>query len=61
MLSHPCGAGKPLVGQPNGRPSESRRVYSCSIPNQGSSSLHFSQASAQALRWFVSNGVPSYL
>lgn len=59
--SHPCGAGKPLLGHPNGRPSESSIVYSCSIPNHASSSLHFSQTSAQALRWFVSNGVPSYL
>lgn len=61
MQTHPCGPGNPLCGHPSGLPSISSKVYSCSIPNQGSSAATFVATSAAALRWFVSNGVLSYL
>lgn len=49
-----CGPGKPFLGQPKGLPSMSRRVYSCSMPNQGTVSFAASMAAAHAARLLVS-------
>ncbi len=50
----PCGPGKPFFGHPNGCRSWSRRVYSCSIPNQGWWSVALSITSLQDFLLFVS-------
>jgi len=59
--THPCGAGKPFLGQPSGRPSMSNNVYSCSMPNHGSSAATLVATSLHAFRLLVASGVPSYL
>lgn len=51
----PWGPGKPFLGQPNGWPSVSSSVYSCSIPNQGFLALACSITSLHVFLWFVSN------
>ncbi len=50
----PCGPGKPFLGQPNGWPSTSSSVYSCSIPNHGCWSSAFVMASRHDFLLFES-------
>lgn len=60
-FAYPCGPGKPFWGHPSGRPSMSRSVYSCSMPNHGSSPATFCDTSLHPFRWFVPKAVPSCL
>jgi hypothetical protein len=52
VFNKPCGCGNPPFGHPNGHPSRSRRVYSCSIPNHGCSPAAACMASSHRSRLF---------
>ena len=51
----PCGPGYPFLGQPNGYPSKSSSVYSCSIPNHGLDAAAAVITLAQVFLLFVSD------